>query len=330
MFRLIKSFAPHLTVYTLHIFEAKAVVNMVKIRCALLPVWLVIGLTMAPVALAEPMEVKYYSKGNSPGLWPYQEALLVLALEKTRKDFGDYKITYFEESISSARAKKETERGRLIDVHYSTAWTGLFVNADNIIQLEYPIFKGLLGLRSVIVRERGSGKLQKNLPFDEFRQLSAGQGAGWVDINILENSGIRVVKSGIFNNLVPMLFAGRYDYLPLSILETKAVVDGAKIRGMPIVQSTDAMLFYPLPIAVCISKSNPELAKRLSQGFERALADGSLESVFAEHFGFVEPWLKKNAPTTYVIQNPLLDEPSNQRLTGAFHRQYGSWLKMVK
>lgn len=274
-------------------------------------------------------EVKYYSRGNSPGLWPYQNALLLLALEKTRRDYGDYVITYYAEMLSSSRAKFETERGRLINLHYSTGWEGEFLNEENIIKIRHPILKGLLGMRSLVIRKEDIAKFEKVNSVQDLKRFRAGQGKSWYDVSILQNQGIQVVPSTVFQNLAPMLVAKRFEFLPLSILEAQAAVDSFEHPSRKIAISDDLALFYPLPIHLCISKSAPDLAQRLDVGVARTVADGSLEQLFSAHFGFVEQQLRNKNIKTLLLENPHLSKADNQTLTANFIARFGDKLQIV-
>lgn len=276
-----------------------------------------------------PMLVKYYSRGNSPGLWPYQNALLLLALEKTRKEYGDYTITYYSEVISSSRAKLETERGNIINVHYSTGWEGQFVDENNVIKLRHPILKGLLGMRNMVIREQDLARFSRIESLQQVKTLKAGQGASWYDVGILESQGIPVVMSELFSNLAPMLTAKRFDYIPLSVLEAQAAIDSANPELGRLVISPDLALFYPLPIHLCISKSVPDLAERLDKGLALTIADGTMDSLFAAHFGFVRKNLKSKKLKTFLINNPHLSIEENRQLTTYFQSNFGSGVSIV-
>lgn len=290
--------------------------------------------TFSPLVLANhdfshPVEVKYYSRGNSPGLWPYQNALLLLALEKTRKEYGDYSITYYSEVISSSRAKLETERGNIINVHYSTGWDGEFVDENNVIKIRYPILKGLLGMRNMVIRKQELIRFSKIKSFQQMQKLKAGQGASWYDVSILRNQGIPVVLSELFSNLAPMLIAKRFDYIPLSVLEANAAIDSVSSDSGKLLISPNIALFYPLPIHLCVSKSVPALAERLDKGLALTIADGSMESLFLAHFSFVQKELNNKKLKTFLISNPHLSYDENRQLTESFLSEYGSRISVV-
>jgi len=301
------------------------ILNCVRICCFIFFYhWL-----MVQSAHAQVTEVKYYSRGNSPGLWPYQNALLLLALEKTRKDFGDYEVTYYSDIISSSRAKIETERGKLINLHYSTGWRGNFVNENNVIKIRHPILKGLLGMRSLVIRENDLARFRSVNKLADLRRFSAGQGSGWLDVSILEANDFKVVRSEVFANLAPMLAARRFEFVPLSVLEAQAAVDSFVVDNTKLTVSPNIALFYPLPIYLCVSKNAPELAVRLDVGVARVIQDGSLDKLFDAHFSFVAEVMKNRELRTFLLRNHHLSKAENRLLQEQFVKQFGKAITIV-
>ncbi|MBU2985262.1 hypothetical protein KO528_07855 [Saccharophagus degradans] len=278
---------------------------------------------------AEPTIVRYFSKGNTEGLRTYQLELVKLLLEKTRATHGDYSLIIVDSDLSAARAKAETEKGELINTHYATEWSGEFVNAENVYVLPHSVLKGLLGMRSLIVRE---DRLQDFEHIDQHNQLSlfkAGQRTDWPDVEILKYNKLPTLLTEQLTSLSPMLQAHRFDYLPLSILEAPAVTVPFNTGSNALAISPSTAIFYPLAMHLCVSKTKPKIAERLGAGLTIASEDGSIDALFEKHFGFIAVLLAQRKLTTLILNNPLISPSENKRLIAEFINNYGPYTKTV-
>lgn len=271
--------------------------------------------------------VKHYDKGYSPLLRVYLTDVLKMVLDKTTSEYGPYKLEFYSRFLSSNRSKLETERGVLIDILFSSHWRGNFVNQNKVIQLEYPVFYGMLGLRNLIVTSDGEQTLASLDNVDGFKQLVAGQGSNWVDVEILTSNDIPVIEAQLFDALFPMLDKNRFDYLPLSILEAQTALHTKGVQYNRLFINRDVAIFYPLPFYLFVNSEKPELAKRLAKGLQRAQYDGSLERLFRKHFSYVEPLLEESTKKLLIYKSPLLSDEKNQEYIELFLDKYQNYFQ---
>lgn len=273
--------------------------------------------------------VKHYDKGYSPLLQVYLTDVLRAALDKTEPEFGAYEIEFYSHYLSSNRSKIETERGTLLDVLFSTHWSGAFVNTNNVIQLEYPIFEGMLGLRRLIVTQGQYADFSQLQSRDDFLRFSAGQGSSWTDIEVLKANGIKVVESQLFDGLFPMLSKRRFDYLPLSILEAHTALQNKGTQFDNLLISDDVCLFYPMPFFLYVNAARPELAERLGKGLQLALNDGTVERLFAQHFHYIKPFFTEGSKKLVVLRNPIMSESENRAAVQYFLGKYENMFRLL-
>lgn len=295
-------------------FRARAYQRIVRGRSCQFYAVLMLGLCLSVANATEPTLIRHYDKGYSPLLRVYLTDILTAALDKTVSEYGPYEIDFYSQYLSSNRSKLETERGVLLDLLFSTHWRGHFVNPENVIQIEYPVFEGMLGLRRLIVTRERSDQFSHIRSTEDLLRFSAGQGSSWTDIEVLKANNISIVEAQLFDGLFPMLSKHRYDYLPLSILEAQTALQTKGVKYSNLTINEDVYLFYPMPFYLYVNASKPELAHRLSKGLEIAQNDGSVRRLFKQHFYYVKPILDNEAKKLIVLKNPFMSEEENRNV----------------
>lgn len=255
------------------------------------------------------IEIRYWDWTKTPKRDDYQMAALRLAMEKTRPDWGDYRLIRVAKPLSTPRARAEVFRGELVNVHVAP-WRPLETELDklneNNLRVNVGMFGGTFGCRSLLIRTEDRDKLRHIKTLDELRQLQGGVGRAWVDGRVMRDNHMPVVDSADVGSLLAMLAGGRFDYLPMSMLEVDTLFQEHHLSGSTLMASPDLMLYYPLPMIAYVSPTEPALAKRLEQGLQRARADGSLGRLTTEHFKDEIDRFKAQVPRVLVLQHPGL------------------------
>lgn len=323
-------YLPYLAIYTRYMLLSKILhsLNATCCRSAIL-IWLAVCcLVFGQLACAAaPTNVKFYTRSNTIGFQPYQSDLLSLALEKSRPKYGDYRLNYYTEPLSPARAKLETQKGQLINVIFATEWQGAYADKDKIIAIEFPVLKGLLGMRSFVVQQHTLDKLHNVDTFAKLQALKAGQVSTWPDTKILSYNKLPVITADTYGNLFEMLGHKRFDYLPLSILESYTVTEEFQEGGIDLQVAPNVAIFYPLPMFIAVSATEPEIAQRLEYGLKLAQQDGSFDALFSVHFEKIEKIIQSNKPHTFILYNPHFSKTENDTLTEGYIHSHGSMLK---
>lgn len=168
--------------------------------------------------------------------------------------------------------------------------------------VRFPIDRGLLGWRVLLVKASELGRWKHVSSLEDVKQFVAGQGHDWPDVDILKANGLPVVTSRGYDSLFRMLKVGRFDYLPRSILEADAEMasqDQAEFRLVP-----DVMLWYPAAAYLFVSPSQPRLADELERGLRLAANDGSFHALFKQHFGAAVQAHPIQAGRVFRLKNP--------------------------
>ena len=228
--------------------------------------------------------------------------ILQLALEKTREDYGDFRLEVAGLQISQERAFNLIERDRLIDI----VWTMTTRERESrALPIRIPLLKGLLGWRVLLVRREDVEQFTGITNVIELGKLVGVQGEGWPDTEILRDNGLEIVTSTDYEGMFRMIELGRADYFPRSVLEVGPELES--FGALDLAVASTPVLTYVAPIYFFVNAENHALAERLRKGLERAIADGSFDRVFRNQEGFAQAEAFINSTDRFLrLQNPEL------------------------
>lgn len=242
---------------------------------------------------------------SSDQRYEYPRKLLELALSKTQTK---YQIVYPSIPMNQERQVRELEAGRTIDVG------PIPTSADRegrLLPIRIPLNKGLLGWRLGLIRKGDEGLLSNVKTLDDLRRVRLAQGHEWPDTQILEGSGINVIKGATYESLFKMLTAKRFDYFPRSVMEIWSELEDNKAT-MQIEPHLALHYFYDSYFFV--NKQNTKLANDIREGLEKAISDGSFNKLFEEYWGEAVRKARLNERAVIELVNPLMppETPSNR------------------
>lgn len=255
-------------------------------------------------AAATPDVVRIYYTANDAVRYSYYIELLNAALKRTEADFGPFKMEHFSMPMSSSRWNAEAIRGEKVNV----MWSNVGHPDLNEKMIPIPILadRGVHGYRVLLIRADRQAEFDNVRNLDDLRQFSVGQGANWGNIKILEHNRLTVVTSSIYDNLFPMLMAGRFDYFSRSVLEAPVEMKAfeSKFPGMAV--ERNLVLHYRFPVVFFVTKSEPQLAQRIKTGLKMMEKDGSLNELFERHFRRSLAQLNLGSRRIIELENPFL------------------------
>jgi hypothetical protein len=235
----------------------------------------------------------------------YYRALLELALEKSRGEYGDYRLEPAAESVGQGRALSMLADGEGLDV----VWTMTSREREqNLRPVRIPLLRGLMGLRVLIIRAGDQPWFRHIESIDQLRKLRAGQGHDWPDARILRANDLPLMTMDSYEGMFRMLAEGRFDYLPRAVNEPWAEVEAFDEWNLAIEE--ELLLYYPAASYFFVRPGNDRLARRLRAGLEHALADGSFRELFRDHPINQKAFNKVDLLRRRVLclKNPLLPE----------------------
>ncbi len=189
----------------------------------------------------------------------YYLALLKLALENSKEEFGEYQLEKSEQPMYQGRALVEIKYNR----NLSITWTMTSKEREQAVNpIRIPLLRGLGGYRIFLIKEGQQAKFSKIETEKQLKKLFAGQGRDWPDSAVLVDNDYRLITGPGHSTLFNMLQFGRFDYMPRALHEPWNEVE--MFEGLQVESSL--ALHYPSPYYFFVSNDNPRLKKRIEVG----------------------------------------------------------------
>lgn len=243
--------------------------------------------------------------------------LLQLALNKTQTDYGPCQATLAKEPKPQARLYEDLAHNE--GVHIIDATAGKERN-ERFLPIPVPLLKGLMGYRIAFIRPEDKAAFARVKNLSDLRAFTAGQGMGWLDVEILRINGIGVTATKSYDSLFRMLRAGRFDFFPRGAQEVLREAESFDIAGLAIEQHL--IIAYPWPVYFFVHKDHTLLAERIETGLQRAKDDGDFDRFFNKHpfSRDVFEQLNFSERRTIYLCNPQHNQP-------ALLNQKDAWIK---
>lgn len=216
---------------------------------------------------------------NADPQLPYVSDLLRLALLKAG---SKAEVQYVDIEMQQSRSMTEL-LGGLAPFDLMWSMTTPERERSGLRVIRFPIDRGLLGWRVVLVRSKDRRRWQSVRTLTDLKAYVAGQGHDWPDVEVLRANGLPVVTSHSYDSLFRMLKVGRFDYLPRSILEADAELASGRHAELSLLP--DLMLRYPTAAYFFVNPAQSTLAEDLARGLRLSAEDGSFQALFKQHFG---------------------------------------------
>ena len=139
----------------------------------------------------------------------YDIAVLRLALEKTRHEYGDFRLQPsppMNRARATADARSRAYPNFFVKLSYSDSLAG-----KGLAYARFPVDRGIADYRICFVRTELKARLAATRSLAELKRYSHGQGIGWADVDILRANGFTVQQVSDYESLFRMVAVGRFD-----------------------------------------------------------------------------------------------------------------------
>ncbi|AXF11639.1 hypothetical protein CUJ91_27810 [Paraburkholderia graminis] len=190
-----------------------------------------------------------------------------------------YSIRQADVAMERRRALAELADGNSINL----LWTSMDRRAEsglNVVPI--PVNRGLIGYRLFVIRKDRQAQFDRVQNLADLRQLTAGQGLGWVDTDILLDAGLKVETSST-DTLFAMTRAGRIDYYPRGLIEAFPEIEAHNRIDPELTVEKRLLLKYRSDFLFYVARRNPALASTIERGFIAAYKNGSYMRLFNAH-----------------------------------------------
>ena len=151
---------------------------------------------------------------------------------------------------------------------------------EKLLRVPVPLYKGLFGMRLLVVRRGEAGRWIGVRDLAGLRQFQLLQGADWPDTSVLKANGLRVRTAAKVPQLYEMLLRGEGDAFPRSATEAagEVVWQEQRVEMVP-----GLMLRYRTDLFFYVRRGDSVLAKQLERGLLALARTGALDRMLLEH-----------------------------------------------
>ncbi len=236
--------------------------------------------------------------------YDYDNAVLKLALDKTKAKWGDYRLVP-SPTMNFSRAIDMLESGKLENPMFK-------ISASNNYCAKYeyapfPVDLGIVGYRLFFTSDGIDARLSEVQTLKELQRFSIGQGYGWLDVNILGAAGFTVAVVPTYDSLFPMVAQQRFDLLSRGVNEIEAEYN-SHLGIANFMLNRRIGLYYPLPRFFFTNKGNTQAARRVYEGLVKAYNDGSLLKLWEQKYRSSIEFGQVKKVRFFQIENPFIDE----------------------
>lgn len=169
--------------------------------------------------------------------------LLKIALQKTVKEYGPYRLQPSALPMNEARYLLELKTGRSINV----AWSSTSVEKEHdYLPIRIPLRKGLLGYRIALINRNLQQKADQIGSIEDLRKMSLGQGIGWGDTRVYAANGISV-RTAAYEDLFYLTAQNRVQLFPRGINEVYVEMAARQAAFPDLMIEPKLLIYYPWP-----------------------------------------------------------------------------------
>ena len=234
--------------------------------------------------------------------YSYRNALLALALEKTVKNDGSFRLDPIKTNMTTDRCLLSLKTNTIDIISLPTS---IELETD-FLPIKVPILQGLLGARIFLIHKDNADLFSKIKSIEELRRLTAGFGSQWVDMDILKQNNLPTYGLVEYERIFKMLENKRLDYFPRGIYEAFEEVKSKAQIYPDLMVEKKLSLYYVFPVYYFVNKQNKPLAARVERGLKIGLQDGTFKNLFLKyHSDIIERSDLKNR-LIFHLTNSLL------------------------
>ncbi|WP_151033243.1 hypothetical protein [Cellvibrio sp. KY-GH-1] len=234
----------------------------------------------------------------------YSTALLQLALEKTRADYGDYRLNPIPPR-NYARALKALVDDSYPNLVIETSYEQSLARNGNLTFINFPVDLGVLGYRVCFINPKlkAAGLDVKTLK--DLLPYTFAHGVGWADTIIFRHNGLKVREIDNYDAVFLMVIGGRVDFFCRGVNEVLG--EAEQFSHLDNLMLDDQfMLVYPLPRFFYFNAKSTLAQARIEAGLKRAFSDGSLQSLWKSYYQASLDYAKLKGRRIVHLQNPLV------------------------
>lgn len=238
----------------------------------------------------------------------YNRELITLALEKTKNEYGTYRIEEMP-SMNIARTiyslKMDLYTNILVELSYQESLQKeLYLDF-----IDFPLDLGIVGYRVCFISPHAKEIISQGVDLKKIKEMTIAQGVAWADTEILRYNGFNVVEINNYPSIFNMVASNRVDLFCRGANEIADENESFKhINNLSYDDSF--ILFYPLPRFYYLNSKNLLIKERISKGLRLAYHDGSLIDLWLRHYSEKVALINLKKRKLFILENPFIESLS--------------------
>ncbi|MES2676451.1 MAG: hypothetical protein V4660_19590 [Pseudomonadota bacterium] len=235
----------------------------------------------------------------------YGNELLQLALEKTRKKYGDFRLQDLPR-LNYVRTLKAAVDNSYPNLFFEANYDQSLSTDGGLTFISFPVDLGVIGHRVCFINPKlkESGKQFRTL--EDLKPYTFAHGIAWADTQIFRHNGLTVREIENYDGLFLMIISGRIDFFCRGANEV--LDERNQFKELDLVIDDSFMLVYPLPRFFYTNSKNVLAKERIELGINLAYTDGSLKKLWLKHFSASLKYVNPGARNIIPMENPLLGD----------------------
>ena len=248
--------------------------------------------------------VVYYAQGDGAAAessFPFQ--VLKLALAKCGKPY-----VLKPSPIGKANSQR-TADAMAADGPIDVQWIASSTSDDKkMLPVLFPLDMGLLGYRVFLIDGARQSDFSRIKTLDDLKVMTALQGTGWADVDVMRSAGLHVRTGPVYTNLFRMTVGGRADFFPRGAFEAYNEREKWADKAPGLAVEDSLILHYPFATVFYVKKTDGGLRDDLYRGLVKAFDDGSYRALFLSNPDVQTVLAKAHMNTRHVIEidNPFI------------------------
>ena len=233
----------------------------------------------------------------------YYLALMELALQKTVKSHGAYKLRILPVGQNIIRGLAAAKSGQYENYFVRQSVSNELL--QEMAAVPFPLDLGITGYRVAFTSEKIKQELMQIKTFAQLKKLSIVQGLGWLDTDILRANGFVVETGSSYEGMFHMVAKNHLDLFPRGVNEFyREWQNHQYIRELTFDESI--ALYYPLPRFFFTAQKNQSASQRLYEGLVIAYHDGSLIKIWQKFYGQSLGFAQLENRLIFTLENPFI------------------------
>lgn len=242
----------------------------------------------------------------------YYTALITLALEKTRPDYGDYRLQQLG-ILDTERTLYALAADQYPNLIMERSYDEASTKSNKLTYINFPVDGGIVGYRVCFINPAVKERISRIKTLAELRHYTIIQGIGWADTQILRHNGFKVLEIENYASLFKMTTAGRADLFCRGANEIMPEYEAFK-DTFKLYYDESFVLYYPLPRFFYLNSKSKLAKKRIEAGLKLAYKDGSFKKLWRQHYQPSIDFSKLQQRKLFRLENPLLKKLSQDYL----------------